>query len=110
MYGSLAGSQGMVHNYTLGMNSPRTLPLFDSGAQPASWNERMSPGEYAVHYSSLIAVLWKRGQPAPFSETWQTRKNMPKHRWPSNPHFAAASMMIGDSLGRPSSKFGDSNT
>jgi hypothetical protein len=35
------------------MNPLRTLPLFDSGAQPASWNERMSPGEYAVHYSSF---------------------------------------------------------
>jgi hypothetical protein len=29
------------------------VPLFDPGAQPASWNERMSPGEYAVHYSSF---------------------------------------------------------
>jgi hypothetical protein len=44
---------GIVHSYTLGMNPLRTLPLFDSGAQPASWNERMSPGEYAVHYSSF---------------------------------------------------------
>ena len=35
------------------MNPLRTLPLFDSGAQPSSWNERMSPGEYAVHYSSF---------------------------------------------------------
>jgi hypothetical protein len=35
------------------MNPLRTLPLFDSGAQPASWNERMSAGEYAVHYSSF---------------------------------------------------------
>jgi hypothetical protein len=35
------------------MNRLRTLPLFDPGAQPASWNERMSVGEYAVHYSSF---------------------------------------------------------
>jgi hypothetical protein len=35
------------------MNPLRTLPLFDSGAQPAYWNERMSVGEYAVHYSSF---------------------------------------------------------
>jgi hypothetical protein len=41
------------HSYTLEMNPLRTLPLFDSSAQPASWNERMSPGEYAVHYSSF---------------------------------------------------------
>jgi hypothetical protein len=31
---------------------PRTLPLYDPDAQPSSWNERMDPGEYAVHYSS----------------------------------------------------------
>jgi hypothetical protein len=42
-----------MDGYTLGMIPPRTVPLFDSGAQPASWNERMSPGEYAVHYSSF---------------------------------------------------------
>jgi hypothetical protein len=35
------------------MNFLRTLPLFDPGAEPASWNERMSVGEYAVHYSSF---------------------------------------------------------
>jgi len=34
------------------MGPPRTLPLFDEGAQPSSWNERMAAGEYAVHYSS----------------------------------------------------------
>jgi hypothetical protein len=47
------GTPRMVGSYTLGMNPLRTVPLFDSGAQPASWNERMSPGEYAVHYSSF---------------------------------------------------------
>jgi hypothetical protein len=35
------------------MNLLLTLPLFDPGAQPASWNERMSVGEYGVHYSSF---------------------------------------------------------
>ena len=35
------------------MGQPRTVPLFDPEAQPASWNERMSPGEYAVHYSNF---------------------------------------------------------
>jgi hypothetical protein len=39
--------------YTLGMGPPRTLPLFDGGAQPSSWNERMTAGEYAVHCSSF---------------------------------------------------------
>jgi hypothetical protein len=35
------------------MIPPRTVPLFDSVGQPASWNEQMSLGEYAVHYSSF---------------------------------------------------------
>ena len=34
------------------MTLPRTLPLFDPAAEPSSWNERMSPGDYAVHPSS----------------------------------------------------------
>jgi hypothetical protein len=35
------------------MNEPRTLLLFDPGARPQGWNERMKPGEYAILYSSL---------------------------------------------------------
>jgi hypothetical protein len=35
------------------MGSLRTLPLFDEGSRPPSWNERMTPGEYAVHYSNF---------------------------------------------------------
>jgi hypothetical protein len=35
------------------MNQPRTLLLFDPGARPQGWNERMQPGEYAILYSSL---------------------------------------------------------
>src|SRR5215831_8885830 len=35
------------------MGPPRTLPLFDEEAQPSSWNERMTTGEYAVHYSNF---------------------------------------------------------
>jgi hypothetical protein len=31
----------------------RQLLLFDGGSSQASWNERMTPGEYAVHYSSF---------------------------------------------------------
>lgn len=34
------------------MSSSRALPLFDPSVQPSSWNERMAPGEYAVHYST----------------------------------------------------------
>ncbi len=34
------------------MSDPRTLLLFDPAMQPQSWNERMSPGEFAVLYSS----------------------------------------------------------
>jgi hypothetical protein len=33
------------------MTLPRTLLLFDPGARPQSWNERMGLGEYAVLYS-----------------------------------------------------------
>jgi hypothetical protein len=35
------------------MDYPRQLLLFNGGSQQASWNERMTPGEYAVHYSSF---------------------------------------------------------
>lgn len=38
------------------MGGPRTLPLFDPSAQPSSWNERMLPGEYAVHDSQFEAA------------------------------------------------------
>jgi hypothetical protein len=34
------------------MPSSRTLALFDPSVHPSSWNERMAPGEYAVHYST----------------------------------------------------------
>ena len=39
--------------------SIRELPLFDLNARPSSWNERMAPGEFAVHPSSF-----KAGTPA----------------------------------------------
>ena len=35
------------------MSYPRQLLLFDEGSRQGSWNERMTPGEYAVHYSSF---------------------------------------------------------
>jgi hypothetical protein len=35
------------------MSYPRQLLLFDGGSQQGSWNERMTPGEYAIHYSSF---------------------------------------------------------
>jgi hypothetical protein len=35
------------------MSYPRQLLLYDQRSQPSSWNERMIPGEYAVHYSSF---------------------------------------------------------
>jgi hypothetical protein len=31
----------------------RRVKLFDAAASPPSWNERMVPGEYAVHYSNF---------------------------------------------------------
>jgi hypothetical protein len=35
------------------MSYPRHLPLFDPSLRQGAWNERMDPGEYAVHYSSF---------------------------------------------------------
>ncbi len=35
------------------MSASRTLPLFDDAVSPASWNERMTEGEYAVLYSDI---------------------------------------------------------
>jgi hypothetical protein len=35
------------------VNYPRKLPLYDENLQPGKWNERMVPGEFAVHYSSF---------------------------------------------------------
>lgn len=34
------------------MNFPRQLPLEDESVRHGVWNERMVPGEYAIHYSS----------------------------------------------------------
>lgn len=39
--------------YTSRVNYPRKLPLYDENQQPGTWNERMIPGEFAVHYSSF---------------------------------------------------------
>jgi hypothetical protein len=39
------------------MAEPRILLLFDPKATPQTWNERMSPGEYAVLYSNLQPPL-----------------------------------------------------
>jgi len=33
------------------MASPRHLLLYDPTVHPSSWNERLTPGEYAVHYA-----------------------------------------------------------
>jgi hypothetical protein len=33
------------------MTYPRQLPLYDPRHKPETWNERMLPGEFAVHYS-----------------------------------------------------------
>jgi hypothetical protein len=42
--------------YTFGVNFPRQLPLDDESGRHGVWNERMVPGEYAVHYSSFPAA------------------------------------------------------
>ncbi|CAN5502439.1 hypothetical protein BH10ACI4_BH10ACI4_28720 [soil metagenome] len=39
------------------MSEGRSIPLYDESSQPASWNERMAPGEYAVHSSSLDGAV-----------------------------------------------------
>jgi hypothetical protein len=44
------------------MSGSRTLPLFDESTQPSSWNERMAPEEYAVHYSNFGSF----SNPTPF--------------------------------------------
>lgn len=41
--------------YTSGVNYPRRLPLYDESLKHGTWNERMVPGEFAVHYSSFPA-------------------------------------------------------
>ena len=33
------------------MPASRTLPLYDPASHPSVWNERMTPGEFAVHFS-----------------------------------------------------------
>jgi hypothetical protein len=33
---------------------PRQLPLNKAGLRQGTWNERMEPGEFAVHYSSFV--------------------------------------------------------
>lgn len=35
----------------------RTLPLFDPKAHPPTWNERMVPGEFAVHASNRASCV-----------------------------------------------------
>lgn len=39
------------------MGAIRSVPLFDPAAEPATWNERMLPGEFAVHESSSTSTL-----------------------------------------------------
>lgn len=34
------------------MTQPRQIPLYDPTLEQGSWNERMAPGEIAVHFSS----------------------------------------------------------
>jgi hypothetical protein len=47
------------------MSPPRTMLLFDPDAQPQCWNERMSPDEYAVLYSSNQLASSALTLPAP---------------------------------------------
>jgi hypothetical protein len=36
------------------VDDPRRLPLYDEKLKAGTWNERMLPGEFAVHYSSFL--------------------------------------------------------
>jgi hypothetical protein len=101
---------GMVHNYTLGMNPPRTLPLFDSGEQPASWNERMSPGEYAVHYSSFDSSALQTGPTCTILASLADAEEYAKAQVALKPTLRCRIYDDRDSLARPSSNFGDNNT
>jgi hypothetical protein len=38
------------------MTTPIDIPLYDPKARPASWNERMCEGQYAVHYSAFYGT------------------------------------------------------
>jgi hypothetical protein len=38
------------------MSSPRTLLLFDPGAEPASWNERIFPGFILYFIEAMVLV------------------------------------------------------
>jgi len=88
----------------------RRVPLFDPGAQPASWNERMSPGEYAVHYSSFDKVAGRTGPSCTILGSLENAEKYAKAQVILNPNYAAESMTIEDSLVHPSAKFADSNT
>jgi hypothetical protein len=63
------------------MAPPRTLLLFDPDVQPQCWNERMTPGEYAVLYSSnqLASVEASEVPKEPFCTVFSTLDEAEEH-------------------------------
>jgi hypothetical protein len=63
------------------MAQSRTLLLFDPDVQPQCWNERMSPGEYAVLYSSNQIAPSSEGAPVggPFCIVFSTLAEAEEH-------------------------------
>jgi hypothetical protein len=57
------------------MGVSRQLPLVDLDRNPSCWNERMVPGEYAVHYSHFDA----QASGVPFCTVFPSREEAQTH-------------------------------
>jgi hypothetical protein len=97
-------------SYTSEMIRPRTVPLFDPDAQPASWNERMSHGEYAVHYSSFDQVAREIGPSCTVLGSLEGAEEYAKAQVMLNPELRCRIYDDRGFVDRPSSKSADSDT
>jgi hypothetical protein len=97
-------------SYTSEMIRPRTVPLFDPDAQPASWNERMSHGEYAVHYSSFDQVAREIGPSCTVLGSLEGAEEYAKAQVMLNPELRCRIYDDRGFVERPSSKSADSDT
>lgn len=39
--------------YTCRVATPRRIPLYDPSSNPSTWSERMTDGQYAIHFSEF---------------------------------------------------------
>jgi hypothetical protein len=86
------------------MDHPRTLLLFDAGARPQGWNERMKPGEYAILYSSLrLASENSAAMREPFCSVFSTLADAEEYATQQVALLPTLSCRIYDhhGLGRP---------